>query len=290
MEVPVPDPTPAPLAEAPPAFADAPGPPISAQPLAAPVAPTPSGGQPMIAIADPVAAAAAGEPVAAKAGRKLPSLHLPRVSLPGNPLVALLVILLLAGGGWYAWKSMHGSSSTASPPAKPVATHAATKTATKPVHLPKSAPSDLAGIPWMVDPVTRSLAAHIAAGQKRGGHVVVASYYGQTLDDRFFFLASNVRAADRKPVSTAVAKARLASLSREISGGDPFKVTSFVTIKNAGSPPVSCATGNSGAGSDVTQVTVCSWQSPTARVVVAGRGTVAPTQLLLNRVLTQLSR
>lgn len=249
----------------------------------------------MIAVADPVAAAAeldalTAAPVPPKAGRKLPSLHLPRVSLPGNPLVAVLVILVLAAGGWFAWKSLHGSSSAAAPPAKPLVTHAATKTTTKPVRLPKSPPSDLAGTPWLVDPATRSLAAHIVAGQKRGGHVVVASYYGQTFDDRFFFLASTVRAADRKPVSTAVAKARLTSLSRQITGGDPLKVTSFVTLKNAGSPPVSCVTGDSGTGSDINQVTVCSWQSPTARVVVAGRGSVAPTQVLLSRVLTQLSR
>jgi hypothetical protein len=245
----------------------------------------------MIAVADPAAAApeeVTAPRVDAKPRRGLPSF--PRPTMPGNPLVSVLVVLVLLVGGWFAWKSLHGSPSAAAPPAKPVISHVASKPAARPVRLPRSAPSDLAGTPWVVDPATRSLAAHIVAGQKHGGHVVVASYYGQTFDDRFFFLASSVRPSDRKHVSTAVAKARLTSLIREVSGGDAFKSTSYVTVRKAGSPPVSCATGKSGTGSDVNEVSICSWQSPKVRVVVAGRGNAAATQLLLARVLTQLSR
>jgi len=281
LEVPVP----APLPEASAPFASAPGPSAAANPVAAPV---PAPAQPMIAVAEPVLAPLAFEPLAdtpvqPKAGRKLPSLRLPRVALPGNPLVALLLILVLVVGGWFAWKTLHGSSAPAAAP-QPVATHAASKAAPKPVHLPNVAPTDLAGVPRRVDPVSRSLAAHVIADQRRGGHHVIASFYGQTSPDQFFFLGSNVVAADRKHVAAAVARGRLVHLL-EAATGDSVQNVAFIQVENAGVVQ-DCVSGKVGAATE----TLCSWQNASTRLVVVRSGSVAPTQLLLAKVHDALSK
>jgi Protein of unknown function (DUF2510) len=218
-------------------------------------------------------------------GSRFSSLSLP--SMPGNPLVALLLVLVLAGGGWYAWSHFHTSSA---PAAGPVPTHVVVPTPAKAkpltVKLPTSAPSELAGIPWDVHAQSRSKAAHAAATQRAGGHRVIASFYGDSGTERYFFLGSTLVAADRKAVSNTVERTRLTALMNSALGTKATKVA-FVRVAASGASPlpVACVSGRSGSAT----VSLCSWQNTSTRVVVAKVDTIAAVQATMRSVLTDLS-
>ncbi|HTY71868.1 MAG TPA: DUF2510 domain-containing protein [Actinomycetes bacterium] len=253
-------------------------------PVPQPPVPQPPVPQPMIAVADPAPsrppAAAARRPVVRRRGTP----RLPRPST--RSLVAVALCALLAVGGWYAWTTTHSSASSAgsnapssrpAPPSRPFPSAR--------VRLPRSTPSDLAGVPWAVDPVSRSLAAHVVTEAARGGHRAVASFYGLG-SDRFFFIASALRPGEARSVSGAALKARLVSLL-ESAMGDPAQRTSLVRLSGMGhgSPPIDCVSGRV----DGEVRSVCSWQNAQVRMSVARTGRPPRAAFTLREVLQQLA-
>jgi hypothetical protein len=217
----------------------------------------------------------------------------PRLSMPSvNPLIAVLLVVLLAGAGWYAYTNfLQGSSTPAAVTPRPTASASTpvktTPQPTKPIKvvLPAKVSSELAGLPWWVESTATATSAKVVADQRKGKHRVIASFYGQTPAERFFFVGSTVTPADRKAISVSASKLRLTHLLAVESGTKPTGAA-IVRSTAAGLPgTVDCLSARAGADTMV----VCSWQNASVRIAVINHGAVPATQAYLREVITALT-
>lgn len=228
-----------------------------------------------------------------KAGKPFGLSSGPRLSMPSvNPLIAVLLVVLLAGAGWYAYTNLlTGSSTPAAVTPRPSASTSTPGKTTPPpakaikVVLPAKVSSELGGLPWWVESVATTTAAKVVADQSKGKHRVIASFYGQTPAERFFFVGSTVTRADRKAVSVSATRVRLTHLLAVESGTKPTGAA-LVRSTAAGLPgTVDCLTARAGADT----MTVCAWQNSTVRITVISHGPTAATQGYLRQVITTLT-
>ena len=260
--------------------------PAQPEPQPAPLAAeaTPAEAAPLIGVA---ATTLTPEPAGRPPKGRTPKLSMPSLNLPRKPILIGIAAVVLVGGGWYAWSSMH-SSSDAGPvtPQSGGATPALNATS---LHLPKALPAKLAGESRQARAVSVSAAKGIAAAQRPVTRVHLAAYYGPSVANRFLFVGSTLSAAQAKPVSAAVERAQLVGLLNAETGGS-LKAAKLELVRvpagtQAGGGVLSCVS----ATSHGKPASVCSWQNATTKLTVVTHSPVLGAAATLRAAIGQLA-
>ena len=259
--------------------------PAEPEPPAPPVAEAPDAeAAPLIGVAS---ATLTPEPAVSSPKGRVPKLSMPHLELPRKPILMGIAAVVLLGGGWYAWSSMHSSSDsdTVTPPSRgaPSAINAAA------LHLPKALPPQLAGERRQTSAVAVTTAKRVAAAQRPVTRVHLAAYYGPSAAKRVLFVGSTLSAAQAKPVSVSVERAQLVGLLNAETGGS-VKAAKLQLVRvpagtDAGGGVFSCVSVTSHGK----PASACSWQNATTKLTVVTHTPVLGAATTLRAAIAQLA-
>jgi Protein of unknown function (DUF2510) len=245
-----------------------------------PVQPSAPATPPATPFGIPGAAATTVEPLnTGESKRSL--LQLPQLSL--LVVVALLAaVVVVVGGGWYAWTSLHGSSSSAD--VGPVVVHHPV-VAAKHVRIPATLPAQLAGLkPVNVKSAALNHDMASAVAVQTGWAKMVSGFYGTSAKDRFaVFLWTKSKTS--LPLSAAAERTYLFQSLNAMVGLTARAGTVAPAVK-VPTGSMACISGRSGAS----VVSLCSWQDASSRVVLERAGSLATTEATTQKVLAELTR
>ncbi len=260
---------------------------LPAEPEPVPPAPEPVAVEaaPLIGVA---AATLTPEPSGKPSKGRSSKLSMPDVNLSRKPILIGIAAVVVAGGAWYAWSSMHSSSSSDAGVVRPTPSAAAPGAHLATLQVPKTLPAKLVGEARQAGAASLLAAKRVAAAQRPAGSPRVAAYYGPSATNRFLFIGSTLTAAQAKPVSLNVERTQLVGLLNAETGSSlkAAKVTveRVSSGRDLGTGQISCVT----ATTHGKPASVCSWQHGRSRFTVVSHSPMLGTLTTLRKAIVQL--